>query len=747
MGKGFGEMRKTIGAVFVLVLLSVPTNLTAQQITADTMPPAPPTAETLTNLSAEERAELLSRLSDEQARALLWEYLKAGAGPTADASDSAIEQLEAQSERFQENLIAILGSAPQLPQVPMLVLDRLTEGRGTLKFFLVLLLLAAVLVAGHGGERIFMRTLAPLGKRLATTGPEADFLERFGRVMGLLILDLLGVTLFAATVLALFLLSHQGHEPTRLFFLTLLSALVLFRLVIAVSKAVFGLREGASPLVPLGDEDARTAHRHVVAAGAVGAFGFLGCDLLRMYGLDEQPHRLMTFIVGTLFMLVLLVGVWRARGGIAGAILSRDGMPGPEAGAFQTLVSLWHLPVMFYLLAVYGVAVFSSLSGVVAGTYPAVASILLIAALPLADRVLRGAVERLLGPGLDAGDASHRILRRAIHILVGLVAIIVLAAIWNADIFDVAGAGIGGRIARTILQVALTGFAGYVAWGLLNVALARHMPKEGETEASDVEGGAATTTRLGTVLPLLMRVALISISVIVVLVALSALGVNIGPLLAGAGVIGIAVGFGAQTFVRDVVSGMFFLVDDAFRRGEYVDVGGIMGTVERINMRSLVLRHHLGPMHTVPYGEIQHLTNFSRDWVIVKLEFRVGYDTDVNKVKRIFKQIGQEMLDHPELGKDFIEPFKSQGVKAMEESAMIVRGKFMAKPGTQFSIRKEIYSRVQMAFQENGIEFAHRRVTVDMPSNKDLSPEKKKEIAEAAGAAALADDEEKQVRP
>jgi len=186
-----------------------------------------------------------------------------------------------------------------------------------------------------------------------------------------------------------------------------------------------------------------------------------------------------------------------------------------------------------------------------------------------------------------------------------------------------------------------------------------------------------------------------------------------------------------------MVSGLFFLVDDAFRRGEYVELGGIRGTVERINIRSMVLRHHLGPLHTVPYGEIQHLTNYSRDWVIMKLEFRVGYDTDIDKVKRIFKKIGQDLLEHPELGKDFIEPFKSQGVKSMEESAMIVRGKFMAKPGTQFTIRKEIYTRVQQAFRENGIEFAHRRVKVDLPADLDLSAEKKRELAEVAAAAAL----------
>ncbi len=747
MGKGFDEMRNTVGAVFVLVLLSVPTNLMAQQIAADTMPPAPPTAETLANLSAEERAELLSRLSDEQARALLSEYLKAGAEPTTDASDSAIEQLEAQSERFQANFVAALSSAPQLPWIPVLVYERLTEGRGSLHPLWVLIFLAIILGVGYGGERVFMRTLTPLKTRLATTGPEADFLERFARIAGLLILDLLGLTLFAATALALFLLAYQGHEPTRLFVLTLLSAIVLLRFVIFVSEAVFGVGEGALRLVPVGGDDARVAHRHIVAAGAIGAFGLLGSDLLRMYGLDEQPHKLMTLVVGTVLLLVFLVGVWRTRAGIAGAILPRVEPAGTETSPLQAVVSLWHLPVMLYLLAVYGMAVFSGFSGEVTGAYPGLASILLIAVLPLGDRVLCSVMDRMLGPESGAANVSRRILRRAMHFLVGLVAVVVLAGIWRADIFDIADAGVGGRIARAALDVALTGFVGYVAWGLLNAALARHIPEDAETEAArGAEGGAATTTRLGTVLPLLMRFAKVSIAVIVVMIALSALGVNIGPLLAGAGIIGIAVGFGAQTLVRDVVSGLFFLVDDAFRRGEYVDLGAIKGTVERINLRSMVLRHHLGPLHTVPYGEIQHLTNFSRDWVIMKLVFRVGYDTDVNKVKRIFKQIGLEMLEHPELGKDFIEPFKSQGVKAMEESAMIVRGKFKAQPGTQFSIRKELYNRVQKAFHDNGIEFAHRRVTVDLPRDKGLSPERKKEIAEAAGAAALADDDEKQGR-
>jgi len=728
-------MRNTVGAVVLLILALVPSAAVSQTSGPESAGPA--SAEALTALSSEERFELLSRLSDEQARALLAEYLKAGSEATADTTDSAIEQLEAQSELFQQNFISVLRSAPQLSQIPALFYDRLSEGRSALHPLSVLVFLAIMLAAGYGAERLFARTLTALRDRLTAAGPDVDFLGRFGRIAGLMLLDILRLAVFALSTLILFLLVYEGHEPTRLFVLTVLSATVVLRFITLVSRATFGAGGASLRLVPLDKDDTRIAHRHVVAAGALGAFGILGSDMLRRYGLGDEPYFLLKLIVGTLLTVSVVVGIWRVRRGIADAILQQTRPDSSKAGTLPAIVGLWHVPVIVYVLVVFGMAIFSGYTGRIAGTAPGLWSFLLIAMLPLTDRVLCSAMDRYMGSHSVPMDTSHKILRRAAHILVALLGIAVLAAIWRADVFDVAEAGVGGRIARAVLDIALTGFVGYVAWGLLTVAVTRHVRSQRHGDSPGDEGGGATTTRAGTVLPIFMRFAQISIAVIVVMIALSALGVNIGPLLAGAGVIGIAVGFGAQTLVRDMVSGLFFLVDDAFRRGEYVELGGIRGTVERINIRSMVLRHHLGPLHTVPYGEIQHLTNYSRDWVIMKLEFRVGYDTDIDKVKRIFKKIGQDLLEHPELGKDFIEPFKSQGVKSMEESAMIVRGKFMAKPGTQFTIRKEIYTRVQQAFRENGIEFAHRRVKVDLPADLDLSAEKKRELAEVAAAAAL----------
>ncbi len=736
-------MRNIAGAIFALIFLSVPSSLMAQQFTADPTPPVPPTAETLENLSAEERAELLSRLSDEQARALLSEYLKAGAGPRADASESAIEQLEERGELFRANFIAVLKTAPQLPQVPLFAYQRLSEDRDAWYPLRVLAYLVVILALAYGGEWLAMRLLSAVKTPLKADAG-ADFLGRFGRAAGMLLIDLLGLAIFAAITVILFFIAYEGqHEPTRLFVLTLITAIVLFRVVMAVSRMLFAPSKRMPRVVPLGDADARTAHRYAAAVGAIGSFGLLGCDLMRLLGLDEEPHQLLVLGVGTLFFIVLIAGVWRVRHGVAASMLATGGHGESNHRLLQGLANLWYLPVILYIAIIYVLAVFNGFSGKISGTAPGVSSLVLIAMLPLVDRMLCGLVGRYFGSADDSPGSSQRVFRRAIHILVGVIAVIALAAIWRADLFSLDDASIGGQMARAAVDIALTVFVGYVAWGLFNALLMRQMPAETDEQPGGDEGGAANASRLGTVLPLFVRFAQISIVVIVAMVILSALGVNIGPLLAGAGIVGIAIGFGAQTLVRDLVSGLFFLIDDAFRSGEYVDIGSVKGTVEKINMRSLVLRHHLGPLHTVPYGEIQHLTNYSRDWMIMKLEFRVGYDTDVDKVKKIFKRIGQEMLEHPEMGEDFIEPFKSQGVKAMEDSAMIVRGKFTTKPGKQFSIRKEIYSRVQKAFQEAGIQFAHRRVTVDFPADAELSAGKKKEIAEAAGAAAIAAEEEK----
>jgi small-conductance mechanosensitive channel len=293
-----------------------------------------------------------------------------------------------------------------------------------------------------------------------------------------------------------------------------------------------------------------------------------------------------------------------------------------------------------------------------------------------------------------------------------------LAAFWDT--------ALGGRLAGALMQIALALTIAVAIWEVAKRATAPYMPKEVDPDADDIlgdEGGGTGASRITTLMPLLRKFLLITLATITAMVVLSALGVNIGPLLAGAGVIGLAVGFGAQTLVKDIISGVFFLMDDAFRVGEYIDIAGVTGAVERISIRSLQLRHHNGPVHTVPYGEIQHVTNFSRDWAIMKFEIRVPFETDLDQVRRLIKKVGQQMLQDPELGPLMLEPLKSQGVNRMDDSALILRCKFTTVPGQQFYVRREAFTRIQLAFEDAGIKFAPRRVIVEAVGSGELDPE------------------------
>jgi len=286
-------------------------------------------------------------------------------------------------------------------------------------------------------------------------------------------------------------------------------------------------------------------------------------------------------------------------------------------------------------------------------------------------------------------------------------------------------------------------FFGYIAYNFFKIWIDKKIASEGgdlELTPGD-EGGAGGASRLATLLPLFRNFLLVLIFVSVALLALTEMGINVAPLFAGAGVVGLAIGFGAQTLVRDVFSGAFFLFDDAFRKGEYIDLGDVKGTVEKVSVRSFQLRHHLGRLHTVPFGEIKFLTNYSRDWVMMKLPLRVTYDTDIEKVRKLVKKLGQQLLDDPEIGPQFLQPLKSQGVIEMQDSAMIIRVKFMTKPGDQWVIRKTVYAKLRELFILEGIKFAHKEVTVRLADTQLdlLKPEQKQEIAGAAAIAAQED--------
>jgi small-conductance mechanosensitive channel len=248
-----------------------------------------------------------------------------------------------------------------------------------------------------------------------------------------------------------------------------------------------------------------------------------------------------------------------------------------------------------------------------------------------------------------------------------------------------------------------------------------------DADLADLPAGS----RLDTLTPLFRNILIGFLILIVLMIVLSSIGVDIGPLLASAGIVGIAIGFGAQTLVRDFFSGVFFLVDDAFRIGEYIELDKeTRGEVEAISVRSLQLRHHRGAVITIPFGELKQIVNHNRDWVIEKLSFRLEPDTDPDHVKKVVKRVSQALIDDPEHGAKFLEPLKSQGVSCIDDDgALVIRVKFKTRPRAQFVLRREVYHRLRVAFADAGIIFARRKVGVVSAEDRPLSVEGEAAVA------------------
>ncbi|MEH6631348.1 MAG: mechanosensitive ion channel family protein [Halopseudomonas aestusnigri] len=357
-----------------------------------------------------------------------------------------------------------------------------------------------------------------------------------------------------------------------------------------------------------------------------------------------------------------------------------------------------------------------------------VGTLIVFFSLPIFDRLGREIVRSLLHSYSEMAERFRGVFNGAWRVFISIIGFLVVTSLWGLDLMSFAKGEDAPIWASTGFDILITLLCGILIWNMIGAAL--HLEKRVSGASEDVDPmDMPAASRLDTLTPLFRNTLLGFLGIIVIMTVLSSVGVDIAPLIASAGVVGIAVGFGAQTLVKDIFSGIFFLVDDAFRIGEYIELDKqTRGEVESISIRSLQLRHHRGSVITVPFGELKKITNHNRDWVIYKMPFRLEPDTDPKHVKKVVKLVGKEFLKHPEHGPKFLEPLKSQGILSIDDdSALIMRVKFKCKPRAQFVLRREIYHKLRSVFADEGIEFARRKVEV-------VGPDGEKVDSAAAGA-------------
>ena len=772
-----GRLLPAVAAFLLLTASAAAITSAAAQEPGGVEGPAGTSATLPANLAASDVEALLARLPDDQVRALLLDQLKAAARARDAAAGAAQEDglvggVDASGVKLKQTVEATVASLDTIPAAAANAYRRLTTGPGVGEgFFRVVFLVFSfgiLLAIGVAVEAWYHRRTTEIRARIAGAPPGSAGV-RIGRGLLRAVLDLMALGAFALPVVVTFILLEPPNETARTFVAAFFAAVLIVRLAGLVSRIVFAPAAPALRMVPAKDEDARYLHRRLLQVAVVWTFGAVACELMLQQGLAIEAYRLLSAAVGLVVILLLSSLFWRFRTPVGNLVKGPDfdhanleaNPPGLRLRA--QVGDLWHVLATVYVLVAWGLQVVGAFLGDDRMVSGAVSSIVLVLLLPAASFTVRRLLEAAFSgrgraaaeegeePGSETEPESVYVdaIMHSVNVLLVLFTLGLLWIAWGGDPRASAAATVGETTAAAAFDVLLILVIADMLWKVTRTAIDRRLEREGidpnapttAVPGGDGEGGGGGS-RAGTLLPLARKTVATVLAVMVVFTVLSSFGVDIGPLLAGAGVAGIAIGFGAQSLVRDIASGVFFLIDDAFRVGEYIDVGEAKGTVENISLRSVRLRHHRGPLNTVPFGEIKTVQNLSRDWVMMKLEFRVPYDTDVERVRKIIKRIGAGLLEDPVMGESFLAPLKSQGVYAMEDSAMVIRVKFMARPGEQFVIRREAFRRIREAFEAEGISFAHRIVTVRGAEGSGSDPDGK-----GAAAAAVAQQEEKAALP
>ena len=715
---------------------------------------------------------LLAKMSDEQVRSLLVSELakdfdkndtqpKVTGGFVVKAK-GLLHVLD-DNDPQNENTIPLLSVIKNIP-VSFIAVARKIGGGSMMGFFVSLALLTIVFTTAYLTEFFGRRFTANFSRQFQEKAiPDLDGPMRF--VAGIMrsIPAFIHILVFSgAAVLFFFLLPVGDLAGRRYLFLTVLFIIIFTRSLSQLSKIFCSPESPALRVLPIDDAIAKGIHKTLLLFGTYFFAIIMSLALLLELQLDKNSFAFTVIVFASILILIILSMILRSRAFVRDRILQKSEFNQTRNWVVEQFAAFWHVPTILYFIIIWMVLVGDQLAGVQRENAAFLLSLLILPLYILFNGVGQWVVRvsintlKIYNPdGEESADDDLKVTlaaakehERKLSVTAGRfmslgilgTLLVWVLSLWGVDIPY--ATNITGAVFQSLTTLALA----LMVWRFVSSYIEKKIedatPEEEEDKSNDDEmGGATTRGRSYTLLPMLRKFIASTLLVMVTLVILSSMGIDIGPLLAGAGVIGLAIGFGAQKLVSDVFSGFFYLFDDAFRVGEYIQAGSVSGAVESITLRNVMLRHHRGMLQIVPHSELGSITNFMRGGIIVKFNLEFPYDANVDKIRKIIKKVGQAMLKDEEFGDDFISPVKSAGVREITASVMVIRVKFKAQPGTQFVIRREAYRRITDALAAQGIHYAHRKVIVELPE-QGSNPIDQQQLLEAGAAAALTQQEE-----
>ena len=674
--------------LFALWMIALPLAPAAAQEAVDTIP------------------ELVSVLEDPVKRQQLIDRLNAltsnGDEATGQESVSAISGLD----QRMKDLLANLDDGRQLARWIIDSVSRQDFGSGFFR------------ISGQAGLALAAGILAWLAVLGLTAAPRKRLQEDEGGSVMERLIDagsrfLLGTApvmgFLLVTWLATFVLTPDAVAMAVIF--TAATIAGLYAIAVVLVRVVLSPLRPAIRLLPIADREAAYLVVWFNRFWGVGLAGFLATDLLRTMGAPEASVGSLVRVVGLVLAIMAIVVILQNRAGVAAWI--GGGTNGRTHFMRSRFGDVWHVVATLAVAITFTVWAFEARSGTVFILHGLAFTFLAGLAGALASTLARRSLSRLFRIGADLRERFPDLERRSnrylylvgalTNVVIWTVAIIAALEGWGVEATHIflssEGLDLLGRLIAIIVIVVIAVLAWEVGDGVIANQLRR-------------SHGEGANPRALTLLPLARNILVVVIGSVAVMTILGELGLDITPLLAGAGVVGLAIGFGAQSLIKDIITGTFILFENQFTVGDWIEAGGKMGGVESVTVRTVQLRDLSGYVHTIPFGDISSVTNMMRDFGYAVIDIGVAYQENTDKVIDVVRRIDEEARADDTLNERLAGDLEVLGVNDLGDSSVTLRFRIRTLAGYQWGVRREYLRRLKLGFDEAGIEIPYPHMTL-----------------------------------
>ena len=679
-------------------------------------------------VSVADLESLVATIEDDAKRTELVTQLKAliaaqqgaeAAGPPESLGAQFIALLSDNVRQTGSQLLAFADVVRDVPAVYDWMSAQVTDADARADWLALLGRLFVVLVAGWLAEWLVRLLLRSPRAALEARAP-GPFVVKLTFLTARTLLDLVPVAVFWGAAYGALVVVRPVPE-VQVVVVTFVNAYLLARIVGAVVLMVLAPAAPSLRLLPLDSETAQYLTIWARRLAIFGIYGYFTAEAALLFGMPESGHAGLLRVIGLVLAVMIIVFILQNRAEVAAWLRGRSG-----SGALlrRRLSEVWHVLAVLYVSAVFVVWALDVEGGFTYLLRATIATFVIVSIAALVMALIRRLIDRgftindelkALYPTLEwRANRYLPVLHAALRVVVGIVAVLALLQAWGVDVLTAIDSPNGRRFVGAVVTIALVLLAAVMIWEVARSAIERYLAQT-DTDGNIVERSA----RARTLLPLLRNALFILLCIMVTLIVLSEVGLDIAPLLAGAGVVGLAIGFGSQKMVQDVITGAFMLFEDAINVGDVVNVAGIGGLVEGLSIRSIRLRDLSGNVHTIPFSSVDTVTNMTKEFSYYLLDIGVAYREDTDQVSQVVTEIVDGMRDDPTYADLILEPLEVLGVDQFADSAVIIKARIKTKPIQQWTVGREFNRRMKKRFDELGIEIPFPHQTVYFGIDKD----------------------------